>query len=171
MHHIRGRKGANLLAALQVELLEQLLCLLNALLDGDVHIDALALDRVRVAHDRRLGHLGVQDHGRLDLGGADAVAARVDHVVHAARDPDVAVLVAARPVAGHVIAVDGEVGVAKALIVAQHGADGGRPRALEGKEPFGGSLELDTLGREKHRLHPKKGQRGTSGLFAESFGG
>jgi len=42
---------------------------------------------VREAHDRRLGDVGVQDDGRLDLRGPDAMARHVDDVVDATRDP------------------------------------------------------------------------------------
>ena len=41
----------------------------------------------------------IEHYGRLDLGRADPVARHVDHVVHAAGDPVVAVLVAAAAVA------------------------------------------------------------------------
>src|SRR3712207_4994643 len=41
----------------------------------------------------------------LDLEGADAVAGREDHVVRAAHEPQVPVLVPVRPVAGEVVAV------------------------------------------------------------------
>ena len=42
----------------------------------------------------------MRGQGALDLGGANAVTAHVDHVVNAARDPDVPVLVAPRAVSG-----------------------------------------------------------------------
>ena len=51
---------------------------------GDVGPDALALHGVLVAHHRRLGALWVRHQRGLHLGGADAVAGHVDHIVHAA---------------------------------------------------------------------------------------
>ena len=54
------------------------------------------------AHDRRLGDLGVGDQGGLDLGGGEPVAGDVHDVVDAAEQPDVAVLVLLRAVAGEV---------------------------------------------------------------------
>jgi hypothetical protein len=45
---------------------------------------------------------GMQHQRRFDFGGAEAVTGNVDDVVHAAGDPVVAVLVAARAVAGEV---------------------------------------------------------------------
>ena len=71
----------------------------------DVGVDALALDRVRVADHRGLGDLGVGDEGGFDLGRAHAVAGDVDHVVDPAGDPVVAVGVAAAAVAGEVVAL------------------------------------------------------------------
>ncbi len=70
----------------------------------DVRVDALALDGVREAHDRRLGHRVVAHERALDLGGAHAVPAHVDDVVHAAEQPEVAVGVHARAVTGEVAA-------------------------------------------------------------------
>jgi hypothetical protein len=57
---------------------------------------------VRHADDRRFRHERMRDQRALDLGGAHAVAADVDHVVDSPRDPVVAVLVAAAAVAGEV---------------------------------------------------------------------
>ena len=59
-----------------------------------VGVDPLALDRVREADDRGLGHRLVRDERALDLGGAQPVPRHVQHVVDAAGDPVVAVLVA-----------------------------------------------------------------------------
>ena len=69
---------------------------------GDEGVDRLALDLVRIADDRGFGDLGVRDQRAFDLRGADAVAGDVDHVVDAAGDPVIAVLVAAAAVAGEI---------------------------------------------------------------------
>ena len=84
----------------------QLLGRLHAAHQGDVGVDALALDGVRVAHHRRLGHVRVRDQRALDLGGAEPVARDVEHVVHPPRDPVVAVRVPLHAVAGEVEARD-----------------------------------------------------------------
>jgi hypothetical protein len=65
-------------------------------------VDALALHRVREAHDRSLGDRFVAHERALDLGGPEPVPAHVDDVVDAAEEPVVAVLVHARAVAGEV---------------------------------------------------------------------
>ena len=67
--------------------------------EGDVGVDALPLDGVVVAHHRRLRAGGVRHQRALHLRRADAVPAHVDHVVHPARDPVVAVRVAPAAVA------------------------------------------------------------------------
>ncbi len=79
---------------------------LDALHQGDIGVDALALDVVRVADDRAFGHLGMGDQRAFDLGRAHAVARDVDHVIDAAGDPVVAVRIAAAAVAGEVVAAD-----------------------------------------------------------------
>ena len=58
------------------------------------------------AHDRGLGHLRMRHQRRLDLHRAEPVAADVDHVVDAAHDPVVAVVVAPGAVAGEIDARD-----------------------------------------------------------------
>ena len=73
---------------------------------GDVAVDALALDVVRVADHRGLGDERVADQGALDLGRAEPVAGDVEHVVDPAGDPVIIVLVAAAAVAGEIFAFD-----------------------------------------------------------------
>ena len=110
------------------QLLAQVLGRLLAGHQRHVGVDALALDVVRIADDRGLRHLRVRDQRALDLGRAHAVAGDVDHVVDAAGDPVIAVLVAAAAVAGEVLARIGlEVGVDEALVVAIDGAHLPRP--------------------------------------------
>ena len=64
--------------------------------------ERLSLELVRLADDRRLGDRGVLDERRLHLHRADAVSGDVEHVVDAAEDPEVAVVVALGAVAGEV---------------------------------------------------------------------
>ncbi len=74
---------------------------------GDVAIDALALDVVRVTHDGRFGDEVVRDERRFDFGRAQAVTGDVQDVVHAARDPVVAVFVAPAAVTREILALVG----------------------------------------------------------------
>ena len=78
MNDVGLRESADLRSALHLELAEEGLCLIDALVDGHVDVDALALDGVREAHHRSLGDVGVKHHGALNLCCSDAVAARVD---------------------------------------------------------------------------------------------
>ena len=67
-----------------------------------VGVDGLALDLVGQADGRGLGHGRVAHQRALDLRGPQAVARHLDHVVHAADDPEVAVRVPLGRVAGRV---------------------------------------------------------------------
>ncbi len=87
------------------QLAPQLVRGLVAVLQRDERLDDLHRHRVRLADDAGFGHGGVLDQRALDLERADEVAGRVDHVVGAADEPEVAVLVFARAVAGDVPAV------------------------------------------------------------------
>ena len=71
-------------------------------LQGDEGDHGLALDFIRAAHGGGFGDGGMADEGALDFGGAEAVAGDVEHVVDAAHDPEVAVLIAACAVAGEI---------------------------------------------------------------------
>ena len=74
----------------------------DAFLQRDERRDRLSLDLVRAPDDGRFGHARVIDEGALDFHGPDAVPGDVQHVVHAAEQPEVAVLVALRAVAGEI---------------------------------------------------------------------
>ena len=71
-----------------------------ALGEDDERLDHVPLDLVGGGDGGRLGDGVVLEAGRLDLEGADPVAGGDDHVVGAARVPDVAVLVLGRGVLG-----------------------------------------------------------------------
>ena len=64
--------------------------------------DRLAGRRIGARGDRGLGDVVMVDERRLDLDRRDAVAGHVHHVVDAAEQPEVAVLVDPRAVAGEV---------------------------------------------------------------------
>src|SRR5690606_3052540 len=98
---------ADLLAHPVLQFLTQLLGRFDTLIEGDIDIDALALDVVRHANHSRLGDLRVSNHGALHFGGAHAVTGDVEHVIDTPGDPPVAVLVAARAVTGEVHALEG----------------------------------------------------------------
>src|SRR5690606_13963205 len=95
----------------------------------------------------------------------DAVAGDVDHVVHAAGDPVVAVGVAAGAVAGEVHArIRREVGVEEALVVAVHGAHLPGPGIEQHQVAFALALEQVALGVDDRRLHAEERARGRTGL-------
>src|SRR5215472_12587475 len=74
----------------------------GVLAERDVGDDRLAGGLVADRDDRGLGHRGVGDERRFDLGGGQPVPGDVDDVVDPAGDPEVAVLVAPCAVADEV---------------------------------------------------------------------
>ena len=64
--------------------------------------DGLARDLVRLADHGGFGHGGMMHQRRFHFHGAEAMAADVHDVVHAAQDPVIAVVVATRGVAGEI---------------------------------------------------------------------
>ncbi len=83
---------------------------------------------MRIADDRGFRHFRVGDERALDFGRAHPVTGHIDDVVDAPGDPVVAVRVAARAVAGEVLAgIGGEICVHEASVVAEHGARLTRP--------------------------------------------
>ncbi len=96
--------------------------------------DGLPGRGVGCAHHRRLGHLRVRHQRRLDFGGGDVVAGDEHHVVDPAEQPQVAVLVPLRAVAGEVDALEpGPVRFDEPLVVAPDGAQHARPRVANGQ--------------------------------------
>src|SRR5271157_6214619 len=103
----------------------------------------------------------MSDQGRLDLHGAEAMAANVDDVIHPAHEPEVAVGVLAGAVSGEVAALDvAPIGLAVALGVAVDGASHRGPGLADNKQAAvaGGhrfTLLVDHLG-----LNAKERPRG-----------
>ena len=107
----------------------------DAVLERDEAHERLALELVGPADDGGLGDGRVRHEGALHLGGADAVAGDVEHVVDAADDPEIAVLVEPRAVAGEIVARQlAPVLLLEALVVAPERAQHRGPRLRE-EEP------------------------------------
>ena len=96
----------------------------------------LAFERIGNAHHRHFGNIRVTRNAFLDLAGTKAVAGHVYHIVGAAQNEKVAVLVAYAPVKGAVDHLAGNalpVGFDKACVVLPNGLHAtGRQRALDG---------------------------------------
>src|SRR5947199_8441161 len=109
------------MANFAVQVLAQPIVSLLAGIQRDESVDRGALDVMREADNGSLGDLGVSNQGALDLGGADAMARDIDHVVDAAGNPIIAILVAAAAVAGEIKAgIRFEIGLEEALVIAPH---------------------------------------------------
>ena len=107
----------------------------------------------------------MRDQRRFHLGRADAVAGDVEHVVDAAGDPVVAVLVAAAAVAGEVLALVGrEIGLHEALVVAIDRAHLAGPAVGDAEIAVGGALQHLALGVDQLRLDAEEGPRRRAGL-------
>src|SRR5574338_952477 len=125
---VRGGERADVLADLLVQLFSKLAA---ALFAGDQRyerIDGLPLDVVRIGDHGRLGDLWMRHERAFHLGGADTVPGNVDHVVDAAGNPVIAILVTAAAVACEVEAGIGlEVGFEEPPVVVPYGAHLPRP--------------------------------------------
>ena len=100
----------------------------------DKRDDRLPGGVVSGADDGRLRHPRVADQCRLHLRGGDSVPGHVHHVVNAAQQPDGAVQVIARAVAGKVPALLGEPGPVSLLVpfrIPPDAAQHRRPRLVQ----------------------------------------
>src|SRR2546428_2780403 len=104
------------------------------------------------------------DERAFDLHGADAVARDVEYIVHATQNPEVALLVTLRAVAGevHVLPL-APVDLAVALVVAPDGAQHTGPRLRDG-EIAAADFHFFTLAVEEHRFDAGEGHRGRTRL-------
>ncbi len=113
---------------------------------------------MRVADHRRLGDVFVGDQRRFDLGGAEPMARDVQHVVHPAGDPVIAVLVAAAAVAGEIEALVGrEIGLHEALVIAVDGAHLARPRVGQDQVAAAGALDELAVAVDQRRPDAEEG--------------
>src|SRR5258708_7969277 len=99
MDFLRHSKSPNVLSDLLVEFLSKFVGSFFAGDEGDIGVDRLPLDIMRKPDDSGLGDHLMGDERAFDFGGANAVARDVDYIVNAARDPIIAVLVAAAAIA------------------------------------------------------------------------
>ena len=149
---------------------------LVAALERDEGGDGLALEVVGAADDGGFGDLGMGDERRLDFHGAEAVAADVDDVVDAAHEPEVAVGVHARAVAGEVAAGDvGPIGLAVALGIAVDGAGHGGPGLADDEQAAvaggdGVEVALASGCVTTSGWMPKKGRVAEPGLVGDGAG-
>ena len=95
----------------------------NPVLERDEGLDHLHGHRVGLADHAGLGHGRVLHQDALHLEGADQVAGRLDHVIGAADEPEVAVAIPPREIAREIEAADEALPVARRLlpVAAEHG--------------------------------------------------
>ncbi len=102
------------------QLLAQGVFVLNCLAghQRDIAVNALSLDRMRVAHDSGFRNRVMRDECRFDFRRTEAMAGNIEHVIDAARDPVITVLIAAAAVTGEILAfVSREISFDEALVI------------------------------------------------------
>ena len=125
---------------------------------GDIGIDALALHIMRVPHHGGFSDGVMGDKRAFDLGRAHTVAGHIDHIIDAAGDPPGAVGIAARAIAGEVIARIGrKIGVDEALMVAIDGAHLAGPAVGDDKIALRGTFDQLAFGIDEFGLDPEHG--------------
>ena len=141
---IRSRDRADLLDDVLLELVGQGRARLDAFLDGDERRNRLALDLVWTSDHSGLGDLRVIDERALDFHRAKPMPCDVEHVVDAAEQPEEAILVEPRAVAGEVRAVRPAAPVLldEAFGIAVDAAQHGGPRPRQRQQP---AAVLDAL--------------------------
>ena len=102
---VRRRHRANDRPHVRLQFFAQRFVRRDARLQRDKADDGLPLQLIGPADHRRLRHARMRDQRALHLARAEPVARHVQHVVDAPHDPEVAVLVAPRAVAGEVAAL------------------------------------------------------------------
>ena len=105
------------------------------------------------------------DKRGFDLGCSHPVTRHVEHVVNAAGDPEIAILVTARAVTRKITPGEGgEIGFDEALVIAIDGAHLARPGMVDAQIAIGGTVERGILAVDKNRFDPEKGPGRRSGL-------
>src|SRR5213083_1636558 len=95
---VRDRDGSDRLPHVFLQLLLEGVRPRLPFLEDDISDEGLPFDRMRLPDDRGLRDLAMAHEGGLHLHRTDPVARDVDHVVDAAHEPEVVVLVHAGPV-------------------------------------------------------------------------
>src|SRR5262249_50192068 len=119
--------------------------------------NALASQLIRPAYDSGFGHRGVTYKRALDLHGSDAMAGNIDHIVDSSHDPEIAVFIPARAVAGKVHARDfAPVLLLVALRIAVNRSEHRWPGTLDDKKasligPDRLSLPIDHIGHDSRQ--------------------
>ena len=113
------RNRANFSAHPSGKLLAQLFAGRLAGHERHIGVNALALDVMRIANDGGFRHMHMRHQRAFHLRRAHAMAGHVNHVIDAARDPIIAILIAAAAIAGKIFSgIGGEIGFHEAIMIA-----------------------------------------------------
>ena len=120
---------------------------------------------MRIADHCRFRHFRMRHQRAFNLCRAHAMARHVDHVVDAARDPVIAVRVAAAAVACEIFARIGrKIRLHEAFVIAVDGAHLARPAVGDDKIALAGAVQDVAIGIDDLRSHTEEGPRRGTGL-------
>ena len=119
MNNLGARESANLGSHERAKSRIEIARFIDPVHKGDIGIDRLPFDVVRIANHRRFGDARVQYQRTFNLGSAQTVSRNIDDIVDAAGYPVEAIGIAVCAVAGKVIPrIRREICVDTALVVA-----------------------------------------------------
>ena len=171
MDDVRSSDGADFLAHPVLHFLVQFGGRYFTGVEGDIGIDALALDVVRHTNHRRFGDFRVRHQCRFNFGGAHAVAGYVKHVIHPAGDPVIAVFVTTGTVTTEVGTGEGrEVGLLETVVITEDGTHLTRPGVQQHQVAVGGAAQHIAFAVDQRRLYTEEGTSGRAGLEVGSAG-
>src|SRR5690606_21914762 len=157
LNQIRRRDRADLSTYPVTQLFYQLVAGLFAAVQGDVHIDTLAFNIVRITHHRSLSHFRVRYQRAFYFSGTHTVAGYVNNVVHTAGNPVVTVFITTGTVTGEIHTTEGrEIGLHIPLMVTVHGTGLARPAVNNHQVTFGRAFQNHTGVIHQRRLHTKE---------------
>src|SRR5262249_15793389 len=167
LDQIRRGNRSDLLADPSHQFLAQVFSRLFAGHQGDIGVDALTFDVVRVTDYPRFRNFRMRNECALDFGGAEAVSSDIDDIVDASGDPVVAIFVATAAVTREIFAGIGlEVRIDETLVVAIDSAHLSGPR-IDDAEIAARCAALDlAFGVDNFRLHTE--ERTRCGTWLES---
>ena len=123
---------------------------------------------MRHANHRGFRNRKVRNQRAFNLGRAHAVAGHVDHIIHAARDPVIAIGITPRAIAGEIHALEGgEIGLHEAFMIAINRAHLPGPAIQDHQITLSRTFQQLTFSIYQCRLHTWQGKRGGTGLLRD----
>ena len=158
--------GADFLAHPGDQFLAEHIGGLNTRLQRDIGVNTLALDVMRHANHGGFRNRRVRHQRAFNLGRAHAVAGHVNHVIHAAGDPVIAIGITPRAIAGEIHALEGgKIGLHEAFMVAINRAHLPGPAIQDHQIALGRAIQKLTFTIHQSGHHARQRQRGGTWLL------